>query len=410
MQRTVDRTASRRFTVFTIVLSCFVAQSFARFSFSLLLPAMKLDLKVSYGLIGWLGTINLAGYLLGTLLTSAASLRIPPHRLLQTGVVLSTIGLSLLAAVHSVPLLLAGMMCGGIGGAMTWIPAPLVTASVFPTERRAFAMSIGSAAIGSGIVVATFLTLGVREFANNPKLWRPIWLIEALVGALSIILAFTVLRPVAIVPGSPPRLAMLRKAPNWWSPTLAYTCFGLGYVLFATYVVAALEKDAGFSENHATLVFAALGVGNGTGALSSSRLLRRFGRRTVMPGAFVSAGLGCVAVLVGAEPVVSIAAFMFGFGMSAGVVCITSYLGESLRPQDFSAAFGAMTACFGVAQTIGPRLGGYMVDHLHNFVAVFSLAGSIWFLGAALSLGLPRPNRASENPATEASGQTVPLR
>jgi predicted MFS family arabinose efflux permease len=410
MQRNADRPANRRMTIVTIVLSCFAAQSFARFSFSLLLPAMKLNLKISYGLIGWLGTINLAGYLLGTLLTSAASLRIPPHRLLQIGVVLSTVGLTMLAAVHSVPLLLAAMMCGGIGGAMTWIPAPLVASSVFPPERRAFALSIGSAAIGSGIVVATFLTLGIRRFANNPNLWRPIWLIEASIGALSIVLAFTVLKPVAIAPGSPPRLAVLRKAPNWWAPTLAYTCFGLGYVLFATYIVAALEKDAGFSKSRATLVFAALGVGNATGALSSSRLLRTFGRRVVMPVAFVGSGLGCLGVLAGVEPIVSISAFTFGFGMSAGVVSITSYLGEALRPQDFSAAFGAMTACFGVAQTIGPRLGGYMVDHLHNFTAVFTLAGSMWFLGALISLGLPKKERSLDTSTIAASEPSVRLR
>ena len=52
-----------------------MAQSFARFSFGLLLPAMKTDLRISYGLAGWLGTINLAGYLVGTILTSIVSMR-----------------------------------------------------------------------------------------------------------------------------------------------------------------------------------------------------------------------------------------------------------------------------------------------------------------------------------------------
>ena len=74
----------------TVALTCFVGQSFARFSFGLLLPAMKTDLRVSYGLAGWLGTINLAGYLLGTILTSIASTRVPAHRIMQAGVGLAT--------------------------------------------------------------------------------------------------------------------------------------------------------------------------------------------------------------------------------------------------------------------------------------------------------------------------------
>ena len=53
-------------TVTVVVLACFVAQSFARFTFGLLLPAMKKDLGISYGLAGWLGTINLAAYFVST--------------------------------------------------------------------------------------------------------------------------------------------------------------------------------------------------------------------------------------------------------------------------------------------------------------------------------------------------------
>jgi MFS family permease len=136
-QSTVVSASLQRLTVTTIVFGCFVGQSFARFSFGLLLPAMKSDLRISYGLAGWLGTINLAGYLVGTLLTSALSLRVPPHRLLQAGIAVATIGMGLLSAVTSVPLLLLGMTLGGIGGAMAWIPAPVVTAGVFAPERRA---------------------------------------------------------------------------------------------------------------------------------------------------------------------------------------------------------------------------------------------------------------------------------
>ena len=59
-------TSGRKATVVVVVLGCFVAQSFARFTFGLVLPAMKADLRISYGLAGWLGTINLAAYLVSS--------------------------------------------------------------------------------------------------------------------------------------------------------------------------------------------------------------------------------------------------------------------------------------------------------------------------------------------------------
>jgi predicted MFS family arabinose efflux permease len=382
--------STQSLTVLAIVFGCFTGQSFARFSFGLLLPAMKADLHISYGLAGWLGTINLGGYLAGTLLTSAASLRVPAHRLVQTGIGIATVGMLVLAFASSLPFLLLGMALGGIGGAMAWIPAPVVNASVFAPERRSFAMGICSAAIGTGIVMATIIVRGVRAWTNDPSLWRLIWLIQAIIGALTFVVALVVLKPVELTPGSPPRISVLRRVPRWWAPTAAYACFGLGYVLFTTYVVSALVVDAKFSNGHATWVFAGIGAGNTAGALSASSLLRRFGRRVVMPGTFLAAAVGCLSVLIGREPIVSISTVLFGFGMAAGVVCITSYLGETIRPQDFSAAFGVMTACFGAAQTVGPRLGGYMVDHLGTFSEVFVLAAACWLVGAVCALGLPR--------------------
>ena len=381
----------------TVVLSVWVGQSFARFSFGLLLPAMKSDLEISYGLAGWLGTINLLGYLVGTVMATSASLRIAPHRLMQFGVVVSTVGIALLSATRSTPLLLLGMALGGIGGASAWIPAPVVAASVFPPERRGFAMGLCSAGIGAGIVVVTVVTTVTRNMVDNPALWRPIWLGEAVVGVVTSVLAFVLLRPVPIVPGSPPRLSVLRRVPSWWAPTAAYACFGLGYVLFATYVVAALEQDAGFATGQASRVFALMGVGNALGALCIGRLSDRIGRRVTMFTCFALAGVGCLAVLAGTDPLVSIAATGFGFGMSGGVVSIASYIGDHVRPQDFSAAFGVITACFGVAQMIGPRLGGWMADHFGSFTWVFVLAAVIWFIGSALASRLPVQPKPTRN-------------
>lgn len=373
----------------TVVLSVWVGQSFARFSFGLLLPAMKSDLGISYGLAGWLGTINLLGYLVGTVFATSASVRVPPHRLMQFGVLVSTLGIALLSATRSTPLLLVGMALGGIGGASAWIPAPVVAASVFPPERRGFAMGLSSAGIGAGIVAVTVVTTVSRNMVDNPTLWRPIWFGEAVIGVIATVLAFTLLRPVPIVPGSPPRLSVLRRVPAWWAPTAAYTCFGLGYVLFATYVVAALEQDAGFAPGQASRVFAFMGVGNALGALTIGRLSDRIGRRVTMLTCFALAGVGCLAVLAGTDPLVSIATIGFGFGMAGGVVSIASYLGDHVSPQEFSAAFGVITACFGVAQMIGPRLGGWMADHFGSFTWVFVLGAVMWFIGSALASRLP---------------------
>ena len=109
-----------------------------------------------------------------------------------------------------------------------------------------------------------------------------------------------------------------------------------------------------------------------------------------MIGCYLAAALPCLTVLTGREPFVSLGGLLFGMSMSGAVVSLAAHIGDNTRPQDFSAAFGVVTLCFGVAQTVGPRLGGWMADHDGNFKAVFILAGVCWLLGAACATGMRR--------------------
>ncbi len=384
-----DITATQRWTtVASVMIACFVGQSFARFSFGLLLPAMKADLRISYGLAGWLGTINLAGYLIGTICTSVASLRVPANRLLQIGTVTATIGIVILARSSSTPALLLGMVLGGLGGAAAWVPAPSVTASVFPPERRGFAMGLTSGGIGAGIIVSVLLTNAVRSWVGDQGEWRRVWWLEAAVGLIAIISSLIFLRPLDSA-GAAPRLSALRSIPRWWAPTLAYVCFGFAYVLFATYVVAGLQEQSGFSSVQATFVFAAFGLGNLSGALGVGRLSDRIGRRTTMAGSYALCGFMCALVIHGPKLLAFGFAFLFGVGMAGAVVSLAAHIGDHVSPQAFSAAFGAVTAAFGVSQMIGPRAGGALIDHGWSFGPLFALGGAVWIMGAGLALCMP---------------------
>jgi predicted MFS family arabinose efflux permease len=384
-------------TVVSVVLACFVGQSFARFSFGLLLPAMKADLRISYGLVGWLGTINLAGYLTGTIGTSIASLHVPANRLLQFGTVSATTGIIVLARSTSTPALLVGMVLGGLGGAASWVPAPSVTASVFPPHRRGFAMGITSGGIGTGIVVSVLLTNFVRSLANDQSVWRTIWWAEGAIGLIAIMCAFSFLKPLAAT-GSSPKLSALRTVPRWWSPTFSYVCFGFAYVLFATFVVAGLQAESGFTSIQATFVFAAFGLGNLVGALGVGRLSDRVGRRNTMVASYALCGLMSTLVIHGPKPLAFAFASLFGVGMSGSVVSLAAHIGDHVPPQSFGAAFGAVTAAFGVSQMVGPGIGGALIDNGWGFGRLFALGGIVWLIGSGAALFMPPGVRANIAP------------
>ena len=57
------------FLAFVLSFGPAVANSFARFAYALVLPAMRSELALSYSQAGWLNTANALGYLAGAVLT-----------------------------------------------------------------------------------------------------------------------------------------------------------------------------------------------------------------------------------------------------------------------------------------------------------------------------------------------------
>ena len=63
--------------VIIVALAAAVGQSFGRFSFGVLLPAIRDDLGITNTLAGILGATNVGAYLLGTLTVSYTHLTLP---------------------------------------------------------------------------------------------------------------------------------------------------------------------------------------------------------------------------------------------------------------------------------------------------------------------------------------------
>ena len=81
--------------VILMALLAAIAQSFGRFTYGVLLPAVRDDLGLSNTVAGSLVTVNMAAYLLGTLVVAAASSRFRLLSVMQVGLVLAIIGQAL---------------------------------------------------------------------------------------------------------------------------------------------------------------------------------------------------------------------------------------------------------------------------------------------------------------------------
>ena len=164
---------------------------------------------------------------------------------MRLGLLLSTTGVSVLALAPSVPVLVAGMILAGFGGAMIWVPAPGIAGSAVSVARRGLAIGLTGSGVGVGVIASSVLTALVHAVAG-PGSWRPVWGIEAVLSALVALAAARWLRPKAVPVSGPVRISALRAVPGWIGSTLSYGGYGLAIAIYMTFLVAAYEDDAGF--------------------------------------------------------------------------------------------------------------------------------------------------------------------
>ena len=379
-----------------LVLAVGVAQGFGRFGYALLLPAVNADLVHSYAVAGLLGTLNLTAYLGGTLLVSLTAGRLEPATSVRLGLLLTTAGLSVLALAPSVPVLVAGMVLAGFGGAMIWVPAPGIAGSAVHVSRRGLAIGLAGSGVGVGVIASSGLTAVVHAVAGAGRVAPGVGDRGGDLragrrggGALAAPARHSGLRPGAHLDAAcgarldrlDPVLRRLRTGDRHLHDLRGRR----------------VHDDAGFGSGHASAVFALTGVCITAGGILLGRWSDSVGRRAAMTWAYVGMTAAILLVPVGAEPWAVVSAVVFGLALSGAPAVLAAHLADWLDPRRFAAAFGAVTLVFGLAQLVGPQLGGWIADRTGSFSTAFLVAAAAALGAAIASATLPRRGAAARS-------------
>lgn len=361
-----------------------IATGFGRFTYALLLPAMTADVLGSYGRAGFLGTVNLGAYLAGLLVVSALAGRVSPVRLFLVGLSGSVAGMAILAIAPGFGVLVIGMALTGVSAAGVWVPSIGVVSGTVSQHRRGLALGVVTAGVGASIVVSGVLVALARQLFG-PDVWRQVWAAEAALGfAILGLILFFFHSPTRDPAGTPAVTARaIFQVPRWGAITAAYAAFAMGYMLYISYLVAALEADAGFTSGHASTAYSIFGFTMIFGGLLVGGLSDRAGRRpTLVVGNAIMAGCALL-ILVGSEPWVGLSAVSFGILVSGLGSVFAAYVSDHLSPEAAVAAFGAITVPFGILQGAAPPIGGLLADSTGSFTATFVLSAGAFLVTAA---------------------------
>lgn len=367
-----------------VVAATMVSQAFGRFTYALVLPSVQRDLEITYTLAGTLGTLNLAAYLVGSLAVAGLSTRMPPDRIMRWSIGICVVGLAGMWWSPNLGIVVAAMLVTGVAGAGIWIPAPAVSSSLVPANRRALAIGTVGTGIGLGFVTAGWVARVVGDA------WRTVYGIETVIAVVTALLLWIFLRVPVEATTRRPSLRILGVVPHWRLVFFTYGGFGLSMSLFVNFFVARLEEDSGYPPTATALVFAAFGVASIFGGPLYGGLSDRTGRRLSIQVGFTSMAGASLLVLVGSGPWPWLAAAAFGLAFAGVPATTAAYLRDHVSAREFGSAFGVITLAFGVGQLLGPQVGGFLGEALGSFALVFLLAGSVAATAAVATTWLDR--------------------
>ncbi|MFC9786192.1 YbfB/YjiJ family MFS transporter [Rhodococcus sp. NPDC127528] len=374
---------SRRFLVLRASLALAVAMGLGRFAYTPILPLMESQAGLSSESAATLATANYLGYLAGAVAAIFAH-RLAGSRLsLRLSLMVLVGTLVLMTATESVGWLMVLRFVAGVASAAIFV----FTARVAHQEVASGGDGVGwvFGGVGGGITLSGLAILALGSDAD----WRVGWLVSAGLAAVLIPAAWTLpagRASVSASSGGPPASEPgARRAFGWLMA--AYFCEGVGYIVSATFLVAAVAS-VGTQRWLGGAVWIAVGLAALPSCVVWIRLSRRHSRAAMMTVALaVQAVAVAVSAVSGSAVVQLIGALCFG-GTFMGIVMLALGEGAALvGPR--AAAIG--TAVYGLGQVVGPMMVAPLLGH--GYSPALAVAAGVLALGVVFMVPLLRSSR-----------------
>lgn len=365
----------------------------ARFGYTPLLPLMQAQAGLSDTLGGWLATINYAGYMTGALIASAVSDAGLRYRLYRAGLLAAIVGTAGMGMTDNAVLWMALRYVAGVGGTSGLLLASGMVLGWLVAAGRRPELGLHFSGIGLGVVVS-----GVLVAAMTPALdWAQQWLVMGVVGLALLVPAWLWMPAPQRQQAATAAAPAPRRAPGigMWLLIASYFFAGVGFVINATFIVAATEKQPAFA-GLGFLVWVVVGLAAIPATFAWDRIARRIGDVPALIAAFCLQGLSSLLPVVSGHLWAALGgAVLFGLTF-IGVVSLMLTLVGKRNGANPSQAMARLTLSYGVAQIVAPALVGTVAEKTGNYDAGLWTAALAMFVGAVvLAAYVPAERRAA---------------
>lgn len=358
-----------------------------RFSYALLLPAMRDDLGWSYVLAGAMNTANAAGYMVGATMMPWLMGRRALWWPFVWGGVWACVFMAASGFFRDPNGLLLQRFLAGLASAWVFVAGGVLAARLAQQhpQQSGWLLGLYYGGTGWGIVLSALLVPWAMPAAAD---WPQAWWWLALGCALALVWMWPTACRLGHAHASQPAQAgqALAEEGSAWRRRmlwilLGYGCFGMGYIGYMTFVIALLRQQ-GVTEGERTVFYAILGLGVVVSARLWARLLDRHrdGRALAILNALLALATA-LAAFTQALPILLLSGALFGSVFLSVVASTTAFVRHNLPEGLWVRGIGLFTVVFAWGQIVGPTMVGWIAD------GPGGLTQGLWASAFTLGLG-----------------------
>lgn len=391
-----------------IVLAVFGSLGLARFGYASILPAMQDGLKLTNAQTGELQSWNSVGYLLVVVFAGILASHYGPRIVISIS--LFIVALAMIAS-GLFPVFDAERIARfftGVGGAGANVPAMALISAWFGAKRRGLANGAGVAGSSVGLIVTgPLIPIILNQYGAEG--WRVSWYVLGAMGLATFVLCLVFLRnrpsEIGLAPigeseaerskrnvekrASSLDWGLVYKSKVLWQLAAIYFAFGFSYIIYATFFVRYLVKEAGFDANGAGALWLQVGIVTTISGFIWGAASDRWGRQLPLVCVFALQGMSFIVFGMSHDlAAVYLSSALFAITAWSVPALMSALAGDIFGARLAPAAFGLMTVIFGIGQIVSPYLAGAIADTTGSFAEAFLFAGFFSILGAGGSLSL----------------------
>jgi MFS family permease len=380
-----------------IVLAVFGALGLARFGYASILPAMQDGLHLTNTQTGELQSWNSIGYLLTVVFAGILASRYGPRVVISIALLIVALAMIATGLFPFFDAARVARFFTGVGGAGANVPAMALISAWFGAKRRGLAAGAGVAGSSVGLIVTGPLVPAILNQYGADG-WRVSWYVLGAMGLIVFVLCAVFLRNRPDEIGLTPIGGETRSVDNrassldWglvyksrllWELAAIYFAFGFSYIIYSTFFVIYLVREAGFSAASAGTLWLQVGIVTAISGFIWGGVSDRWGRRVALLIVFALQGFSFLVFGISHGLVaIYLSAALFAITAWSIPALMSALAGDVFGARLAPAALGLMTVVFGIGQIVSPYLAGAIADATKSFALAFVLAGIFSLLGA----------------------------